>query len=332
MSRVAANRLVAKEQLEKDRAYLASLSEDDIGVPGRPYETRPLPKEISEIQERIRYLERAISPDENGTYVQLVLFDVEGRRIIEMFGTPGPDTKVTLTHVPGTFTSMSSFYSGEAQELPAVLAMRSENQAVTFAWKGGAFPGEGKDPSNPAQMIQGIVVEANDQGFADRIAPALAQFGRGMQLDPHLSSIAHDASGHSWGLNAVTTAETEGLAARNVYSLAGAYVAPDWDAPADNYYAVYYKGDQLSTFQDVMLATPNVPGARRPEDSVIWGPVGGGNVPQYQDEFKPLIEGGRIDIPDNTGRDGVALHNLVGSSDEDNERVYRAMLERMLGE
>ncbi len=43
-----------------------------------------------------------------------MLYQPEENRIAEMIGTPGPGTKRVLTYVPGTFTSMDSFFGGGA--------------------------------------------------------------------------------------------------------------------------------------------------------------------------------------------------------------------------
>lgn len=58
------------------------------------------------------YLQKVI----DGT-VQLYLYDPSSLSIVEMIGTPGPETTAINTYIPGTFTSLFSFYHGDVQQV-----------------------------------------------------------------------------------------------------------------------------------------------------------------------------------------------------------------------
>lgn len=334
MVRVAANRLNARDQIAKDRAYLAQWElnrEKELEQQARTgagYDERfwvGQDERMREVRNRIAYLNGALTPDANGRYVQLVLLDVENHRIAEMFGTPGADTRATLVHVPGTFTNLNSFYDGGAQDLPRRIAERQPG-TVTFAWKGAPFPGEFHSPSDGAGMALGLS-EANDPTYAAGAATPLAGFFAGIQQSHDLDHAASDISGHSWGMAGISAGETEGMRPRNVFSLSGAYVVEDWPRNAENYYHVSYERDILTVGQGVVFS-PSL-GVSVDEDSILGGLVGGGRAPQYQHDFQPLV-GDDFVLEHDTGLGPGETHELVGSGKPENDRVIDEMRGKLM--
>ncbi|WP_150953984.1 putative T7SS-secreted protein [Microbacterium testaceum] len=74
--------------------------------------------------------------------VQLYLFDPERDAIIEMVGQLSDTTSAAVTYVPGTFTTMDSFYQEQVQSVAGWLN-RQDPKIVAFVWKEGTFPGGG---------------------------------------------------------------------------------------------------------------------------------------------------------------------------------------------
>jgi len=217
--------------------------------------------QISALNNDVDYLEKATTPLGDGSYeVQLMLYDPEHSRIVQMLGSPGPSTATTITYSPGTATTLDAFYDDRVQKVSRWMT-NQDPDTVAFVWMDGEFPGGGQDDS---QM--GGILEANDTDFALRKGRDLAAFQDVVQTDPDLASTYDVGIGHSWGLAAVTGSEAAGAHYDQVESLAGAYMPPGWEKQEGTIYNHQTYTDFLSIFQDT-------------------GAVGGGANPDVSPDF-----------------------------------------------
>ncbi|MBB3158686.1 hypothetical protein FHS07_002382 [Microbacterium proteolyticum] len=242
LARVAANRIVAGDRLptvEREIARLESVLDEGAMATLRAERRSALDRLLAERD----YLGHVVAGE-----VQLVLYQPEENRIAEMIGTPGPGTRRVLTFVPGTFTSVDSFYGGGAQLMPAWLADQDAGM-VAFVWKGADFPGDDEGPVLAEQLIG--IVEANAQSRSVPAGQALARFSAEMRCDPQISRAGQIGAGYSWGLVAVTSSELAGTHFDAVHSLAGAWVPQGWTADATTTYFHWSYTDFLSMAQDV---------------------------------------------------------------------------------
>ena len=221
LSRVAANRIVARDRIavvEREIArYESLLAEGSLATLRAERQSA-----IDRLAVERAYLDRVATGQ-----VQLVLYEPEQSRIVEMIGTPGPGTERVLTYVPGTFTSVDSFYGNAVQELPLWLTKRDANM-VAFVWKGADFPGDG-DSTGLADQFVGIG-EANQQDRALPAGESLARFMTEMRSDPGVAAARQVGAGYSWGLVALTASELAGAHYDSVHSFAGAWVPERWRA------------------------------------------------------------------------------------------------------
>jgi hypothetical protein len=242
LARVAANRVVARERIpviEQEIArYSALLGEGSLATLRAERQSA-----IDRLVVERAYLDRVVAGD-----VQLVLYEPEQNRIAEMIGTPGPDTRRVLTYVPGTFTSIESFYRGGAQAMPAWLTEQGDGM-VAFVWKGVEFPGDDEGSSLVEQLIG--IGEANEQKRATQAGEALATFVEAMRTDADIGSARQIAGGYSWGLVPVAGSEVAGVRYDAVHSLAGAWVPPDWTAASTTRYFHWSYTDFLAVAQDM---------------------------------------------------------------------------------
>lgn len=176
--RVAANRLNAPDWIAE--------AEADLAVEGISDERAAF------LRSEIAYLKQVLSDD---APVQLYLYDRDSSRIVEMIGTPSPETEKVITYVPGTFTSLGDFYRGGAQQIAGYLADQVPG-TVAFVYKDGPFPGENTDVGGIDMFRIG---EANDEDRALAAGRQLARFEAGMRADPLLGAAEQDALGHSLG-------------------------------------------------------------------------------------------------------------------------------------
>ena len=274
--RLEANRHNAEDELARvrDRQERAQESLDEYledrheiysrdGVDD-PEEER-LRAAVSAFDDDVDYLKRATTPTEDGTYaVQLVLYDPDHARIVQMFGTPSRDTTTTITYSPGTATTIQSFYHGRVQQVSDYLSGQ-DDETVAFVWMDGEFPG-GSEGEN---IVHGLS-EANETDFALRKGRDLASFQDVVHTDPWLGSTYDVGIGHSWGLAAVTGSEVANAQYDQVESLAGAYMPPGWEARPDTQYSHQSYRDFLSIAQ-------------------YSGMVGGGNNPSGSPDFDSEI-------------------------------------------
>ncbi|MFJ6453496.1 hypothetical protein [Paenarthrobacter sp. NPDC091669] len=249
--------------------------------------------------------------------VQLYLYDRDQSRIVQMIGTPGPDTRHVITYVPGTFTGLNIFYEGGVQQVSTYLNNNVPG-TVAFVYKDGRFPGEENTAGGPNLARIG---EANDEKLARTSGQQLAGFETGMRIDPYLNGAEQTGIGHSWGLANVTSSEVAGARYDKVVSLAGAGMLPDWKPQATTEYSNLYYYDLLVHGQGVVN-----PITKR---GAVWE----GNNPIHRDEFEQHYYRGPDDDQlraINTVEEGNILmenHNLIASNSEDNLKA----LENMLG-
>ncbi|BCW59867.1 MULTISPECIES: hypothetical protein [Micrococcaceae] len=306
LARVRANQLNAPSLLraaEKDLETARKLS--GIGQAHHdPNRTKMLENEVA-------YLKQA-----EAGQVQLYLYDRDQSRIVEMIGTPGPDTRHVITYVPGTFTGMNIFYTGGVQQVSRYLNNNVPG-TVAFVYKDGRFPGEADTAGGPNLARIG---EANDEKLARTSGQQLAGFETGMRTDPYLNGAEQTGIGHSWGLANLTSSEVAGARYDKVISLAGAGMLPDWKPQPTTEYSNLYYYDLLVHGQGV----PNLITKR----GVVWD----GNNPIHRDEFEQHYYRGPHDDQlraINTVEEGNILmenHNLIASDSKDNKKALKDML------
>lgn len=307
LARVRANQLNAPNLLraaEKDLETALKLSGTG--------QARHDPNRTEMLQNAVAYLKEV----EAGN-VQLYLYDRNRSRIVELIGTPNPDTRNVITYVPGTFTGMNSFYTGGVQQVSNYLRRHAPG-TVAFVYKDGRFPGEEDTAGGPNLARIG---EANDQHLARSSGQQLASFESGMRTDPYLNGAEQTGIGHSWGLANVTSSEVAGARYDKVISLAGAGMLPDWEPrPTTEYSNLYY--------DDVLI---HGQGATNPftNRGVVWD----GNNPIHRDEFDQYFYRGpdddELDGAINSVEEGKILmdnHSLIATDSEDNLKALNNML------
>lgn len=308
--RVAANRLNAP-------GWIAE-AEADLAVEGISDERAAF------LRSEIAYLRQVMSDDDP---VQLYLYDRDSSRIIEMIGTPSPETEKVITYVPGTFTSLGDFYTGGAQQIAGYLADQVPG-TVAFVYKDGPFPGENPDVGGIDMFRIG---EANDPDRALAAGQQLARFQAGMRADPLLGTAEHDAFGHSWGLANVTSSEVAGAHYDKVISLSGAGMLDAWKPSRDTSYTDLSYNDILQSGQGLGL---------------VWG----GNNPREHPAFEhgEYYEGPHDDqladsasVP-SSGYPAVYVplddigvlmdnHNLIATTATANDKALNEMLNLVIG-
>lgn len=163
-----------------------------------------------------------------------------------MIGTLDESTTDVITYVPGTYTSVHSFYGGEVQQVGRWLG-RNDPRVVTFVWKEGLFPGE--DVASGGMDLARIL-EANDEGAALDKGRLIADFQQELlSSSPEAESAQQDGMGHSWGLAGITSSEVAGAKYSQVHSLAGAGMPPGWTASPGTDYSHWGYTDALSIVQ-----------------------------------------------------------------------------------
>ena len=247
LGRVAANRVNAVYRSELVAARLADLESRTPSGGGSSARSKDYSGEIAMLRDEQRYLTRVLDGR-----VQVYLYDPDNGNIIEMVGTPSPSTTTMVTYVPGTYTSVRSFYDDDVQQVSRWLNSKDEN-VVAFVWKQGVFPGE--DPeSGSVDFLR--IFEANDESRALHAGSALNSFE--VEVDASSSPLAGAEQvgiGHSWGLTAITASEVEHAHYDQVHSLAGAGMPSEWTAdPGTAYYHWSYT-DAISMGQDTGLVT-----------------------------------------------------------------------------
>lgn len=228
--RVAANRLNAPGWIAEAEAELAVEGVSD--------------ERATFLRHEIAYLKQVTSAE---SPVQLYLYDRDSSRIVEMVGTPSPETQKVISYVPGTFTSLADFYTGGVQQIATALTQEVPG-TVVFVYKDGVFPGENTDVGGVDLLRIG---EANDPERALAAGRQLARFEAGMRADPLLGAAEQDAIGHSWGLPNVASSEVAGAKYDKVISLSGAGMPATWTPGRDTTYTDFSYNDILQVAQNL---------------------------------------------------------------------------------
>lgn len=109
-NRVAANAVNAKNRIPLVEAEIRRMSELSLAHGGPDFLAwRDV---IGRLERQLDYLQRAADGD-----VQLYLYEPDSQSIIEMIGTLDVNTTDVITYVPGTFTSVHSFYGDQVQQV-----------------------------------------------------------------------------------------------------------------------------------------------------------------------------------------------------------------------
>jgi len=319
LDRVAANRVSARVRLREVEAEIPEW--ELVSTEGASADLQAQRRAaLAALRAEGDYLRRVVAGD-----VTLVLYQPDDNRIVEMIGTPGSGTRRVLTYVPGTFTTVGSFYDRSAQAMPAWLAEQDDGM-VAFVWKGSQFPGD-DEGSGATDQLRGIL-EANEQSRGVPAGEALARFVGEMRSDPAISDARQIGAGYSWGLVPLTSSEMAGTHYDAVHSFAGAWVPEGWGADPTTTYFHWSYTDFLSMAQDVGL----VGEARNPDttpgfQSRIYDRPGdydvplGGELAPFLDPDGPSI---RISL------DPFANHQLISSAQPENYQTAAAISEAMM--
>ena len=316
VARAAANRLNAAKRLDEIDARVAELrgtpTSGGFSTPAYGYDAGTFDAEISRLLAERGYLQKAVE----GT-VQLYLYDPSTRSIIEMIGTPGPQTTAINTYVPGTFTSAFSFYGGGVQQVGTWLQSTDPSQ-VTFVWKQGLFPGE--DPETGDVQILPRIIEANFSFWADYTGSHLADFQAEMRAATTSSvGASHNAIGYSWGLAAVTSSESPQTHYDHVVSLSGAGMPSGWEPQHGTVYSHYAYRDALTMAQQSgQVWSGNNPGTSSAYEQHHYATPEDVNVviPPILNPFAG--EGAKVVVPLTVVQattDPLGNHELIASND-----------------
>ncbi|MBV1778453.1 hypothetical protein KRR55_04895 [Paeniglutamicibacter sp. ABSL32-1] len=225
-----------------------------------------------------------------------------------MIGTPSEDTRRVATYVPGTFTSLKSFYDGGTQEFSRYLVEEAPG-TVAFVYKDGLFPGENQRERG---TDLGRLGEANDPGRGLDAGRQLASFQPGMKTDPLLQGTEQVGIGHSWGYQNLTSSEIFGAEYEKSISLSGAGMQEQWVPNAETLYSNFaYKDDVLLWAQRT-------------------GQVWDGKVPITHESFtnhgynRP--NHGSI-LPDGNPIDD---HTLIATNSQENRKVLKHVLNEVM--
>lgn len=315
-SRVAANAVNAKDRIPEVEAEIRRLEDA-----GRGGEMASISADRRAAIERLRkqadYLQRAADGD-----VQLYLYEPDSQSIIEMIGTLDESTTDVVTYVPGTYTSVHSFYGDQVQQVGRWL-QTNDPRVVTFVWKEGLFPGE--DVASGGMDLARIL-EANDEGAAVDTGRLIADFQQELlSSSPEAESAQQDGMGHSWGLAGITSSEVAGAKYSQVHSLAGAGMPRGWTSSPDTEYFHWGYTDALSIAQgtgtvwDGRIPTRDAAFAShvygRDGDFTLYLPAGTSPGAVVVSPEPPPS------VPLTTAP--IANHNLIASDDPDNKTALR---------
>ena len=233
-ARVRANAVAAGRRLERLTARLRRLEGEDDAVWSAVRDELELERD---------YLRRVVGADPE---LQLYVYDPAHHRVVEMIGSAGAAPSHVITYVPGTFSDLEGFWSGDTQQVARRLVGEAPTgeSAVAFVWKDGVFPAE-KSPVNRDEMA--YFMEANDEPRAEPVGRDLARFREGLGV--HLPASTYSALGHSWGTAAVTSAEVHGAHWDHVLSLSGAGVPEGWHRAEGTTYRDFSYFDGLQVAQ-----------------------------------------------------------------------------------
>lgn len=327
-ARVAANRIVAIQRLAALRQQIDKLHSD--GPPAYPtttygaeYEVTPAGEatwqaKIDELQLELDYLERVESGD-----VQLYLFDPEREHIIEMFGDP--DTaKSTLSFMPGTNTTMESFYRTDEHRITALAEWQVANarggagSVAAFVVKQGAFP-----------QLGGNVIATGPQNndMAESLGRSYHGFARELGVITGGAPVV--SVEHSFGSAVGGEAETRGAGFHTRVSLAGIGMGWGWEADPDTEHIALQAPNDINRHLDGAQAW-NWGYAHKPDASSgfteVHSGIGGTPawVPVAAPISLPVALAGEI-------ASGVEHHNQIISGDPGRNETVLTQLQVVMG-
>jgi hypothetical protein len=169
---------------------------------------------------------------------KLVIFDPANQRIVEMIGDFDENTERVITYVPGTGADEAAFHYAQTQQVGAYLVEADpDDRTVAFIVKDGQWADWG--------YFQGSA--NNDRDFTDGVGTKIADFQNVILREPDLTNTEQIGIAHSWGMSALSSSETHGAHYDKVFSLSGAWLAPDWKPDADtDYFHLQYGVDAIN--------------------------------------------------------------------------------------
>ncbi|WP_411733829.1 hypothetical protein [Paeniglutamicibacter sp.] len=293
-ARVYANQLAVPTDIEAAEKELTALQEHSRFSRADP---KGDDNRMEFLTSEIAYLKAVQSGN-----VQLYLYDRRRSRIVEMIGTPGEDTRRVVTYVPGTFTSLKSFYDGGTQEFSRYLVGEARG-TVAFVYKDGLFPGENQREGGLNLRLG----EANDPERGLNAGRQLAGFQPGMQSDPLLRGTEQVGIGHSWGYQNLTSSEIFGAEYEKSISLSGAGIHEQWVPDAGTLYSNFvYEDDALRWAQ-------------------LTGQVWDGKVPSAEEGFANHFYA----RPDGEVHP-IDSHSLIATNSQENDEVLKHVLNEVM--
>ncbi|WP_156351644.1 hypothetical protein [Agreia sp. Leaf210] len=315
LDRVDANANIAGDQIDANDARIKEI-ERELADPSSialssisaANDTQALLNELKALQSENKYLQEAVDGD-----VQLYTYDKDADRIVEMIGNPETATQ-QLTWIPGTATTMESFYGHGVQGLSEVLAGRVPD-TVAFVMKDGTYPQW--DLARPP----------SDTSLAGDLGATQAQFQSGLEASG-FASMPNTAVGHSAGLAILTASETAGAHYTNVVSLSGIGMAGGWEPDkGTGYYDYTSGGDAILPVRGVNGLLPSDidfgGSILDPSVSITFERAGFPLTPSEENGFSVLDSGIDYAIPPLFGlfpvpslvMESVDHHSLIASSD-----------------
>ncbi|MDW4572906.1 alpha/beta hydrolase [Microbacterium sp. M3] len=230
--RVSANRETAMQRLSKLQSELDRLEVRDYDE-NQPYAHEGALADYiqrrAELKTELKYLQRVADGE-----VQLYLYDRDRGQVIEMFGDVDK-ADVVLSFMPGTNTSMESFYDRKFGITPfthwEVQNAERDVNVAGFVVMQGAFPNLDVLASGPQY-----------NAYAEVLGRRYAGFSR--ELDVIAPSTPVMSVEHSFGSGVAGVAESNGAHFDARYTLAGIGMTEGWEKQlGTKYFAAQGPGD-----------------------------------------------------------------------------------------
>jgi uncharacterized protein YukE len=299
LTRAAANRILASERLKELRQALRDVEKKGAGDydPNEMYAAEAAGAEylekLRELEGEIGYLERVQSGD-----VQLYLYDRERNYLIEMFGNPD-DADVLMSFMPGTNTSMESFYDRDG--LTAMTRYEVENppegvDVAGFVVMPGDFPN-----------LDNLITEGPENNwFAQVLGRRYAAFSK--ELDVITGGLPVVSVEHSFGSAVAGVAEQAGAEFDARYMLAGIGMLNGWETrDGCDYYAAQGPNDINRNFDGAEMWTLGYGVKPDASNGIIERPTGFEEFSSWA--YTPFSVPSLVT--------GLEQHNAIISADDD---------------
>lgn len=270
--RVAANRILAGERLARARSEREELEEHGYGASSfDPYAREAAAaahlERLAALDSEVGYLERVARGD-----VRLYLYEPGRERIIEMFGDPA-NADALLTFMPGTNTSMESFYTSTTTAGVTALTRWQVEHPYERTPVAGFVVKQGDFPHLAALASEG----PQHNWYADVLGSRYAALAHELGVITEGTPIV--SVEHSFGSAVGGSAETRGAVFDARYMLAGIGMTDDWRPVAGtSYYAALGPGDINRYLDDMQLgglgyetAPSEVPGVVETDTGFMGG-------------------------------------------------------------